>query len=68
MKILLNFNRQVKATRYLPAYGLFDLVVEVGSSLGLWIGLSGLGLYDLAIQTAKAIKKMICSFTTSIRK
>ena len=68
MKILLNFNRQVKATRYLPAYGLFDLVVEVGSSLGLWIGLSGLELYDLVIQTAKATTKIIFNFTTSIRK
>ena len=25
------------------AYGIFDLVVEIGSSLGLWIGLSALG-------------------------
>ena len=24
----------------------FDFIVEVGSALGLWIGMSALGLYD----------------------
>ena len=33
----------------MQAYGFFDLIVEVGSSLGLWIGLSALGVLDLAL-------------------
>ena len=33
----------------MEAYGFFDLVVEVGSSLGLWIGLSALGVFDLLL-------------------
>ena len=46
-KTILSFQRRVKVTRYLRDYGLFDLVVEVGSSLGLWVGLSALGIFDL---------------------
>ena len=45
--IYLEFKKTVKVTKYQKAYGLFDLVVEVGSSLGLWIGLSALGVFDL---------------------
>ena len=46
-EIHLNFKKTVKVTRYLKAYGVFELVVDVGSSLGLWIGLSVLGVFDL---------------------
>ena len=31
-----------------PAYGLTDLIVEIGSSLGLWLGLSAIGIFDAA--------------------
>ena len=58
-KNALHFQRTVKVTRYIQAYGLFDLVVEVGSSLGLWIGLSGLGVYDLILEVAWNLKKRI---------
>ena len=33
----------MKILREKPSYDVFDLVVEVGSALGLWIGLSILG-------------------------
>ena len=56
MKVLLNFKKTVKVTRYIKAYGLFDLVVEVGSCLGLWIGLSALGVFDLVLDTALWMK------------
>ena len=39
--------------RYNMAYGVFDLVVEVGSSLGLWVGLSVLGIFDLVLAAKK---------------
>ena len=39
--------------RYNMAYEVFDLVVEVGSSLGLWVGLSALGIFDLVLAARK---------------
>ena len=57
--ILLNFKKTVKVTKYQKAYGLFDLVVEVGSSLGLWIGLSALGVFDLLLQCGTTIKQKL---------
>ena len=60
--VLLNFERKVKVTKYQKAYGLFDLVVEVGSSLGLWIGLSAIGVLDLLLQAGHAIKERIRMF------
>ena len=39
---------QVHILQERPSYGVFDLVVEVGSALGLWIGLSILGVFDVA--------------------
>ena len=45
----------------MQAYDMFDLVVEVGSSLGLWIGLSAIGLFDLALQFyVSGFKKASC--------
>ena len=32
------------------SYSPFALIVEVGSALGLWIGLSALGCYDEVLQ------------------
>ena len=45
----LNFHKTVKVTKFIKAYDFFDLVVDVGSSLGLWIGLSALGIFDLIL-------------------
>ena len=36
-------------------YNEFDLMVEVGSSIGLWIGLSALGIFDLVFENVSAI-------------
>ena len=57
--ISLHFTKTVKVTRYVESYGLFDLVVEVGSSLGLWIGLSALGIFDLLLEAGVAIKNKL---------
>ena len=54
-EVHIRFDRTVKVTTYLKAFGLFDLVVEVGSSLGLWIGLSALGVFDLILQAGNRI-------------
>ena len=45
----LKIKKEVKVTKYVDAYGIFDLIVEVGSSLGLWIGLSAVGILDLLL-------------------
>ena len=54
----ITFPKTVKVTKYQKAYGLFDLVVEVGSSLGLWIGISALGVFDLLHQAGTNLKEI----------
>ena len=51
------FENSVKVTNYILAYGLFEMVVDIGSSLGLWIGLSALGIFDLLLDVAAALKE-----------
>ena len=55
--VFMTFVEEVKVTQYLRSYGLFELVVDVGSSLGLWIGLSIVGLFDLLLNTGTLIRK-----------
>ena len=49
--IELSFKRTVKRFYSIAAYDGFDFVVETGSALGLWLGLSGVGLFDLLIDS-----------------
>ena len=55
--VTLSFSDKVKVIRYMESYGMFDLVVEVGSSLGLWIGLSALGVFDLVLRAGTFIQQ-----------
>ena len=59
---MLSFQKRVKVTTYLNAYGLFDLVVEAGSSLGLWIGLSALGVFELVLEVVDVVLKKAREF------
>ena len=43
----MSYQTRVRRSTIQPAYGLADLLVEVGSCLGLWLGVSIIGLYDL---------------------
>ena len=43
--------QHVHVTEKVANYSLFEFIVDVGSSLGLWLGLSVLGLFDL-VKTA----------------
>ena len=57
--IEINFNPTVKVSHNSRSYAGFDFIVEIGSALGLWIGLSALGLYDVIISVfICSIKKL----------
>ena len=46
---ILHFDRDIKVSESISQYNGFDLTVEVGSALGLWLGLSAIGLFDYII-------------------
>ena len=45
----ISFNQKVTVTERVPNYDMFKYIIDVGSSLGLWLGLSVLGLHDLVV-------------------
>ena len=55
--VYLSFQKEVKVTKYVRSYDLFNLVVDVGSSLGLWIGLSIVDVFDLVLDAGIFISK-----------
>ena len=38
---------------------MFNLVVDLGSALGLWLGLSALSIFDLVVDSYKTAKHVI---------
>ena len=48
-RITISFRNKVYMSMMKSAYTKVDLLIEAGSSLGLWLGLSVIGLYDLFI-------------------
>ena len=50
-KIQLFFDDEIKVERVVPAYDFGTLLVEIGSSLGLWLGLSVVGVFDVLVLT-----------------
>ena len=44
-----HFDETVGVKTLRPSYTFADLVVEMGSSLGLWLGLSMIGLWDVCV-------------------
>ena len=57
--LVLTFDNDLMVYTYNYAYGLFELVIDVGSSLGLWIGLSALGVFDLILMAGDIAKQII---------
>ena len=47
---ILHFDPTIKVRESISQYNGFDLTVEVGSALGLWLGLSAIGLFDYMIE------------------
>ncbi len=48
--IKLHFDPTIRVCESISQYNGFDLTVEVGSALGLWLGLSAIGLFDYMIE------------------
>ena len=55
----IQFEDSVKVYEEENNYTFFDLMVEVGSSLGLWIGLSAIGIFDLVTDVAVTLYRVI---------
>ena len=51
-QIYLNFQPEIVVQKVVPAYGIGALLVEVGSCLGLWLGLSVMGVYEVLVTAA----------------
>ena len=47
--ISMYFNPNVKMSKEEPSYNWFNFIVDVGSSLGTWIGISAITLIDFAV-------------------
>ena len=56
--LVLNFGDQVVYTTKKLAYGPSDFLIDMGSSLGLWFGLSVFGITDLGIMAFRRVKKI----------
>ena len=39
------------------AYDVFSLVVDLGSALGLWLGLSAISIFDYMLEMYEALKQ-----------
>ena len=52
-------NEQVDTRTVTLAYDLGSLLVEIGSSLGLWLGLSLVGLFDVLVSSILKVKGVL---------
>ena len=55
--ISLRFESHVQLEKKFVAYTGFNFIVDVGSSLGLWLGLSALGVFETAIHALTKVKR-----------
>ena len=53
------FKETVRVEKKVVVYTWFDFIVDVGSSLGLWLGLSALGITDLGIEAFLVVEKWL---------
>ena len=54
--VKLTFVEEIAVKTVMSAYGFDNLLVEVGSSLGLWLGLSVFGLFDVLAALVSKIR------------
>ena len=56
--LMLKFDDLVVHRTKVLAYGFSDFLIDLGSSLGLWFGLSVFGITDLGMTAYQWIKKL----------
>ena len=56
IRAIIFFDTRVKITERVHSYDAFKFIIDVGSSLGLWLGLSVLSIYDLFALAVDFIK------------
>lgn len=54
----LTFDQTVKIFKEMPNYGWFNFLVDMGSSLGTWAGLSAISLIDFGLYPVRTLKDM----------
>ena len=65
--IQLMHEKQLKVLKTVYAYDGFSLIVELGSALGLWLGMSAVGLLDIIIENWIGIHQAIAKKTITIK-
>ena len=63
----IKFDRDVQVYKRVYSYDVFSLVVELGSALGLWVGLSALGLLDIIIEVCFKAKQSVRNYLKHLR-
>ena len=58
-KVKLAFLEDVPVETIVFAYGFDALLVEIGSSLGLWLGLSVFGLFDIVVPMLNKARNLV---------
>ena len=56
--LFLHIKRHVKVKQIVLSYDNTSLVVEIGSCLGMWLGLSVVGMFDIAVIAIGWVNKM----------
>ena len=58
----INFDEQVEVTEKTFNYSSYNFIIDVGSSLGLWFGLSVFGIYEILIESCEFGKNIFKRF------
>ena len=57
-EVYLYFEENIEVGMVVYAYDFGSLLIEMSSSLGLWLGMSVLGLFDILVLTALKMKRL----------
>ena len=66
--VFLYFENRVQVETVVIAYDFVSLLVEIGSSLGLWLGLSVIGIFDVAVVVVNKINTFISNLALKLKQ